>query len=1025
MDRISIIGLIGMLLFWPFLTRGQDPHTLYYEGRAATALVGDGKFIVKTAPEHFRAAKGIALEGRLRFERNGESLLPAPTFWNTSMIPGGVTYSIRIGRDSLEVSYGVLPATGFAIAIRTPAGVQTRLDLDQSIPLHRTEARLGKQQTVLYTQQPVSEGFSYQTFHQQLQAASRQPLVLRSPDTTLNKAVAFSQSLLDLSYNGELMFCELFRWLDIWARDLGSGLLPGALVSGRPVMARQSLVYDLNRYALMRPEDCKNSNDPSQGGTASEVGWTVRSLWLYYYYSGNLDTLRKDYAVMRPWVEFWINRDYDEDGLITDVTDFMDHMLMMCSTNGVRTLASNAMYASLLQFAAKVEAQLGNRKAADRLQRLYRKTVDAVNTVYWNADKGYFSNMTLWDSIDHRSSQASQAMLLKIGATDEQRTRRTLDYLQQENWTKYGSVTITPRMNHVDMQNDQNVKVWPWWNLWEAEARFGHQDAAGGYQLLQLAAATIEDEKYPGFIEETLDTNGVSIGGNVFVTAAGNLLDVVVKDLLGIEVMQPGWKTVKITPAVPAQWTNYSCTVPTPNGTISLQYQNNQLIIDVTDPSIQELLVLDPAATRVTGATARKWSKPAPTAETNYQPVPKKTIKPFTAGKTAIFYDPAFHQQSSGLHLPALNLEGLGKLANSGYRTVVITGNQLPLYTPSGKPVKTAIEDFVRKGGTLVFYGASTNAKSEEDGAGILGEQGGLVDWYQYLPAREKIFLTNWTFTPDPRNLSAAEANGQYKSTVVLPAAYAGQAIYLELGPLVGQDSVFINGLPVAAYADMEPLIQQQYPTRTNYYDTHRYKMLSRYYVLQPGSKAYAALRFGQSNSITVRIVRDGMGWGLPESNQPNIGIMTSRQQWQALDEALPGIGLSHPKRKGVNYWGSEQFFNAWSTKNGLFGFSIQGQGIQFPEGTALSGLATNKTAPELPIQTAYTDFALFRPWTFEALAYTTTHENLLYPATTERYPCIARIVNTDTQGGYLLIAPAIAQSPLGKQVLQQLNIRL
>ncbi|MCC8144192.1 MAG: hypothetical protein LUD02_09505 [Tannerellaceae bacterium] len=166
------------------------------------------------------------------------------------------------------------------------------------------------------------------------------------------------------------MLCELFRWLDIWARDLGSGLLPGGLATGRAGMARMSLEYDLERYRLMSPAYCKNSNDPSQGGTAAEIGWTARSSWNYYLYCGDKNKLRKDAEVLRPWVHHWISRDYDEDGLIIDVTEFMDHMLMMVTTNGVSTLATNAMYSAMLTYFAKIENELGNKKRGTQTGRV-------------------------------------------------------------------------------------------------------------------------------------------------------------------------------------------------------------------------------------------------------------------------------------------------------------------------------------------------------------------------------------------------------------------------------------------------------------------------------------------------------------------------------------------------------------------------------------------------------------------------------------------------------------------------------
>lgn len=225
---------------------------------------------------------------------------------------------------------------------------------------------------------------TYAVLKENLYKPYQEKLVINTPNQTLDMAVLFSQYLLDLGFNGEFMLCELFRWLDIWARDLGSGLLPGALASGRIDMARKSLEYDLRRYASMFPADCKNSNDPSQGGTAEGIGWTVRSIWNYYLYSGNKEQLSDDASVMRPWIDFWITRDYDEDGLIIDVTEFMDHMIMMLTTNGVSTLAANAMYSGMLQYAARIEQELGNVDKAMYYQQLYQRTVNAINTVYWN-----------------------------------------------------------------------------------------------------------------------------------------------------------------------------------------------------------------------------------------------------------------------------------------------------------------------------------------------------------------------------------------------------------------------------------------------------------------------------------------------------------------------------------------------------------------------------------------------------------------------------------------------------------------
>lgn len=1000
---------MGVLLLGTLLARGQkEIPELRYEGKAPAGLVGNGKFLIRTAPLEFTGMRGIELEGKFSLP---DGKCRDSSAWNSTFFPGGVEYVTTVDKGTCKILYGVSTQTGYTVCIETPAGFPVKLEQRGAYFLRLSEKKHDGKTVVFYSGKKGKLPASYEAYREELHAPYTKKLVIDTPDSMLNKAVVFSQYLLDLCYNGKFMLCELFRWQDIWARDLGSGLLPGGLTSGRPEMARKSLEYDLNRYAGMNPQDCKNSNDPSQGGTSSGIGWTARSIWKYYLYSGDRAILEKDAAVIRPWVKHWIERDYDEDGLIIDVTEFMDHMIMMLSTNGVSTLAANAMYAGLLYHSALIENELGNIADAERLHALYQRTVNAINSTYWNEQAGYFNNLTLWGTVSERSSQASQAMLLKINATDPVRARKTLDYLKQHNWNAYGSITIVPRMNHVPLKNDQNMKVWPWWNLWEAEARFKNNDKAGGYRLLHLAARTIRDEKYPGLLEETLDLEGKTYGGNAFPTGAGNLLEVTIKDLFGIEPVRAGWETVKVIPSVPDTWDTYSGDIPTPRGFIRITCKARQLSIDVNDPAIQT--VQTTAGATVTGAAKQVYTAP-PLLPVTYRKPVRKTVPAIEKGKTALFYDENFHTTRACLPLATVNVEQLGELEIARCRKVVIPDGRLPLYTPSGKNIRKVIERFVAQGGSVILYGATTNAKCDEDGAGILGEQGGLIDWYQYLPAKQRVYAATGKTT-----VSAAGNRLTYTASIYLDPDFRGKDLQLEIGQLAGLDSTYINGTLVGNYLDMTPLMKQEYPTRTPYPHSHAFKRVSRVYTVRPGEAAYHAFRFGENNVLTVQISRDALLEGLTEKNKPNISIPADGYQWQALDEDLPGLGVSVPKRKGVNYWGNEQFFNSWSTQNGLFGFSIQGKGVTFCNTGRFAGL----TDPTLEVQTAYTDFALFAPWIFEPLAYTTTREHLLYPMEEERYPCVARIVNTDTGGGFIVITPALVNRPAGKELLGKLGV--
>lgn len=947
------LAAAGIFVAAGILSAGEIPSLDYAKDIAG--LVGNGKELVVTTASGYTCVRGGSFSG-------SSGVSAACTF--SSFFPGGVEYGYS---DGTTVLYGYDSKKGFVM-------------------LKNSDRR-------------------YSEFKERFYAPYRKGLVTSTPDETLDKAVQFSQYLLDLGNNGEFMLCELFRWLDIWARDLGSGLLPGALASGRAAAARQSLDYDLRRYALCDPKACKNTNDPSQGGTAESIGWTVRSIWNYYRYSGDKARLAADMAVIRPWVEYWIGRDYNEDGIIIDATEFMDHMIMMLTTNGVTTLAANSMFTAMLMYSWKIASELGEIGDASRYETLYQRSVNALNTIFWNAEKGCFNNMMLWGTVSQRSAQAPQAMLLKMGATDARHSREALAYLKENNWTEYGSLTITPRMNHVPVTNDQNVKIWPWWNLWEAEARFVHGDPEGGYHLLSLAASTVKDEKYPGFIEETRDVDGTTYGGNAFPTAAGNLLDVVMKDLFGVESLKPGMSEIKVVPNVPADWKEYSCTVPVRGGFIFLEVKDGNTSVTVRSNVVRK--VFTTVGATVKGAVKAVW-RPEEESDVEYSPVQAKKPSPLPTGRAAQFFDPAIHRKPLPLAMEVLDIQALSSVSTTEYSHIVIPGSTLPV------SAREALDRFVSDGGQVILYGATVNSKSDVSGAGILGEQCGLIDWIDLLPKRTKVWFEN---IRSERQNRGGYSDYEYSAEVDIPESFSGKVLEMELGQMCGIDSVFVNGRFVSCFKDMDGLMVQSYPSRTDYPHQNNYEQVTRLYKFIPGSESYEAFRFGGKNSVEIHIRGDRCHQGLSSRCNPNIGVAQTAMSWQYLDEDLPGQGLECPKRKGVNYWGNEEFFNSWSTKHGLFGFSIDGKGVSFETGTVLEGIP----ASQMSVGAAYTDFALFAPMNFEVLAYTTTRTELLYPMKEERYPCAVRVIQSDKGGCFTLVAPALASGMLGNEIVSRL----
>jgi hypothetical protein len=76
-------------------------------------------------------------------------------------------------------------------------------------------------------------------------------------------------------------------------------------------------------------------------------------------------------------------------------------------------------------------------------------------------------------------------------------------------------------------------------------------------------------------------------------------------------------------------------------------------------------------------------------------------------------------------------------------------------------------------------------------------------------------------------------------------------------------------------------------------------------------------------------------------------------------------------------------------------------------------------------VEEAFTDFAVFQPWRFEPLAWTETQRGILHPQIPERYPCVARLVNTETGGEILLIGHSVATRLKASEVLAGCGMEL
>jgi len=611
-------------------------------------------------------------------------------------------------------------------------------------------------------------------------------LKLAGPEPDLNRAVEFMKYHMQLGYDWpRTMVCDMFRWRDVWSRDLGSGFGLGALAAGRFDAARNSLRYELQRHSRHAPAGLKVSDDSSQGGSVEGLGFILDLVWRYYLHTGDRELLAQARATLLPWVEMWLARDYDADGLVVDVTEWMDHSRFFRLPEGIQTLYSNVLFAQLAERFAQINRALGFETAAEPYAARAAQTRRQINAQYWNP-RGFYNNYRLWDVADEKVDSGANALAILFGLASPERAAAALATLRAHNWRRYGSVTIFPPMKYAGPENDQNVKCWPWWEAKEAKARLLNGDSAGGLQLLKWCTDTLAYERFPGLMEEYLepDTGEIeSFAGHAFITGAGSVLDCIAEGLLGFSVLEPGAAAVRIAPNVPESWRDWAAEFPLADGVLKYTRRDATIQVQLRHPTTRTLQVGLPPGRRIgalilTGAaqTAFRYRDaargglaevdlPEQPAAVSLEitladgapetvaaaPAPPPMAPPrddapmvvTAAVKTiGLFYEPgvlrlAWEQVNAartilaraGKETVILDSQGVAEAQPKTVQAVAFVGNIMPWQDTSGRRISERLQAFLDAGGRLVLWGAACEPK------GKMGERGSLIEWQTPLPA--------------------------------------------------------------------------------------------------------------------------------------------------------------------------------------------------------------------------------------------------------------------------------------------------
>ena len=424
-------------------------------------------------------------------------------------------------------------------------------------------------------------------------------LVLKSPDSLLDRAVEYAKVNLDEAY--------------VCNPDLGCGLVAGYGLSGaasdRPGFGwffggdaainslamtgagQRDLVRDgvLRFFAKYQRADGKITHEISQA--AGKIPWFTD--YPYAFYHGDTSPFwilafgeywrqTADSALLR---ELWPNvrkaydwaraTDRDGDGLMEnpvagagalEVGDLQIGILSDVYLSGVWA-------ASLDRFARMADA-MGQRALGDSARAIRAKALRTMEGRLWMPALGQYAFALLQNGTVNENLTAWAATAMSFDVFDPARGARMASRLaSSEIMTDWGARPLAASSKLFDPLHYNNGAVWPFVTGWVALAQYRYHNAAAGKFALDAIARTGFDEArgrnpevLSGRFYKPLDT---SVPQQFFATSM--VLTPLIRGMLGVDVDAPA-RTLTLAPHLPADWDSLAVeNIPFGAGTIDLR----------------------------------------------------------------------------------------------------------------------------------------------------------------------------------------------------------------------------------------------------------------------------------------------------------------------------------------------------------------------------------------------------------------------------------------------------------------------
>ncbi len=311
------------------------------------------------------------------------------------------------------------------------------------------------------------------------------------------------------------------------------------------------------------------------GNQAGAAAWSDAATivpWVVYETYGDKRVLEEQFDSMKGWVDY-ITRNCSENGLWQKGYQYGDWLALDKEESADRTgatdkyLVANAYYAYSCEIVAKAAAVLGKIEEAFYYTELYEKIRTAFNEEYITRTGRLVSE-----------TQTGCILALHFKLAEEKYRKRIMESLVNnievhKNHLATGFVG-TPYMCHVLSENEKHEL---------AGTIFLQEDYPSWLYAVKKGATTIWERWNSIMPDGSFDESGMNSLNHY---AYGSIGEWMYKKILGINLIEPGYKHFFIRPMFVKGITSAEGTYESVYGTIGIAWscENGRIVVDVTIP---------------------------------------------------------------------------------------------------------------------------------------------------------------------------------------------------------------------------------------------------------------------------------------------------------------------------------------------------------------------------------------------------------------------------------------------------------